>query len=273
MSVRTTRRRIARLDDGGIQERVDTLAVEEPLEIRVGGTPLQMTMRTPGNDIELVHGLLFSQGVIVSRRDVVEAYRCSGGSGQSATLGNALDLVMAAGIDVRSPRRVLTTSSCGVCGADSVEEVLGTIRGDIGDDTTSFARSMLAGLATRLREQQPVFTRTGAIHAAGLFTADGALVCVREDVGRHNAVDKVVGHQIINDRLPARGTVLVVSGRASFELVQKAAAAGIPAMVAISAPSSLAVDLAERVGLTLLGFVRGSCANIYAHPERVRIGE
>jgi FdhD protein len=260
-----------RLRAGPADERVDTLAVEEPLEIRIAGATQQMTMRTPGNDIELVHGLLFTQGFIHGRRDIVEAYRCSGGSGSTATQGNAIDLVMAPGVVVDARRGVATTTSCGVCGTDSIQDVLDMIRGDLSDDHTMFDAQVVASLPERLRAHQPVFARTGAIHAAGLFTADGTALCVREDVGRHNAVDKVIGNMLVDDRLPAAGTVLVVSGRASFDLVQKAAAAGIPALVAVSAPSSLAVDLADRVGITLIGFARGSTSNVYTHPQRIRV--
>ena len=271
MSIRTTRRKIVRLQHGPAGERVDTLVVEEPLEIRIGGVTRQMTMRTPGHDIELVHGLLFSQGLIQGRRDVVEAYRCSGGSGSTISQGNAIDLVMAPGVDVDGRRSVVTSTSCGICGADSIQDVLDMIRGDLRDENSTFDMQMLASLPERLRAHQPVFARTGAIHAAGLFDADGTALCVREDVGRHNAVDKVIGNLLIDDRLPAGGTVLVVSGRASFDLVQKAAATGIPVIVAVSAPSSLAVDLADRVGITLIGFARGATSNAYTHPQRIRI--
>ena len=269
MSIRTTRRKIVRLHGVQSDVRVDTLAVEEPLEIRVGGVTQQMTMRTPGHDIELVHGLLFSQGLIRGRRDIVEAYRCSGGSGSTATPGNAIDLVVAPGIDTDSRRRVMTSTSCGVCGTDSIQDVLDMIRGDLHGDVSTFDAMMVASLPERLRAHQPIFARTGAIHAAGLFSADGTALCVREDVGRHNAVDKVVGNMLIDDRLPAHATVLVVSGRTSFDLVQKAAAAGIPVVVAVSAPSSLAVDLADRVGITLIGFARESTSNVYTHSQRI----
>ncbi len=251
------------------RERVETLAVEEPLELRIAGEPLSVTMRTPGDDVELAHGLLLAEGVIARRADVRSAHRC--GTGSAGSAGNALDLTLAPGVVVppTATRRFVTTSACGICGAEAIADVRDRSLIDRHGPSLQVERAVLLSLPDRLREKQRVFARTGGLHAAGLFTASGEPVCVREDVGRHNAVDKVVGWCVIADRLPASALVLTVSGRASFELVQKAAAAGIPIMVAVSAPSSLAVDLADELGLTLLGFARNGSANVYTHPERV----
>lgn len=272
MGRRSTRRAVQVIDaatPSGTRERVDTLAVEEPLELRIAGEPLSITMRTPGDDVELAHGLLLAEGIIAGRADVRSAHRC--GTGAAGATGNALDLTLGPGLVVPSTaaRRFVTTSACGICGADAIADVRDRSRIDRDGEPLQVARSVLLSLPDLLRAKQRVFARTGGLHAAGLFTTNGDLLCVREDVGRHNAVDKVVGWCVMEDLLPATTMVLAVSGRASFELVQKAAAAGIPVLVAVSAPSSLAVELAEELGLTLLGFARGGSANVYAHPERV----
>ncbi|GAB3602734.1 formate dehydrogenase accessory sulfurtransferase FdhD [Microbacterium aureliae] len=263
--------------DGSPVRRVDSLAVEEPLEIRVGGAPLAVTMRTPGHDVELAAGFLVSEGVIAAAGDLRAAIHCGGpGTGAPADGGNTynvLDVALAPGIRLPESalaRRFTTTSACGVCGKDSIEAVETTSRFDVSTDAVTLAPADLLALPDRLRTAQAVFAKTGGLHAAGLFdAATGALLVAREDVGRHNAVDKVVGWAVQQDRLPLRATVLQVSGRVSFELVQKAAMAGIPILAAVSAPSSLAVELAAASGVTLVGFVRAGSMNVYTHAERV----
>nr|WP_211658767.1 formate dehydrogenase accessory sulfurtransferase FdhD [Phytoactinopolyspora halophila] len=261
----TTRQPVLRLRAGRSARRPDTLAVEEPLAVRVGGETVTLTMRTPGQDFDLIAGWLVSEGVVAAPADIVTMRMCTDED-------NTVDVTLAPDAVPPRPRAFVTTSACGVCGSDSVEEVRTAMRWRVLDDETRLDVGILAALPDLLRSQQKVFDRTGGLHAAGLFTAGGDCVVVREDVGRHNAVDKVVGAACRSGRLPLRGHVLQVSGRASFELVHKAAAAGVPAIAAVSAPSSLAVDLAEECGLTLLGFVRGGGMNVYTHQERVRLG-
>lgn len=258
------------------RRRPDTLAVEEPLEIRVAGEPLAITMRTPGHDVELAAGFLVSEGVISHGRQFQTAIHC-GGPGTGGTDGNTynvLDVSLSPGVALPDPdlaRRFYTTSSCGLCGTASIEAVEKTSSHVVADDDASVDAAALVTFPDRLREHQDVFEKTGGLHAAALFDAEtGELLVLREDVGRHNAVDKVVGWAVLADRLPLRGTVLQVSGRASFELVQKAVMAGIPILSAVSAPSSLAVDLAEASGLTLAGFVRDTSLNLYSRADRVR---
>ncbi|HBX82368.1 MAG: formate dehydrogenase accessory sulfurtransferase FdhD [Propionibacteriaceae bacterium] len=272
----TVSRRITKVVVGESERRVeDVLAVEEPLEIRLGGKPLSVTMRTPGHDVELAAGFLLSEGIIRDGEDFRGAIHCGGpGTGGQANTYNVLDVTLTAGVPLPLTdisRSFYTTSSCGVCGKASIEAIQTISRFDVSADPVQLDADRLATFPDRLRERQVVFAKTGGLHAAGLFDAvTGALLVVREDVGRHNAVDKVIGWATLNDRLPLKGTVLQVSGRASFELVQKAVMAGIPVLAAVSAPSSLAVELAESSGLTLVGFMRGSSLNIYARPDRVR---
>jgi FdhD protein len=259
---------------GGTSRRADLVAAEEPLGIRVGGTALTMTMRTPGDDIELAAGFLVSEAVIRSAGDVAEIKLCDGtscGHGNHDGLGNIADVTLADGVTVPpgARRSFLTTSACGVCGKASIEDICVLPHAALAGDATRFDAAVLAGLPTRLREAQRVFSSTGGLHAAGLFGADGDLIVTREDVGRHNAVDKVVGWALLAGRLPLSGCVLLVSGRASFELVQKAVLAGIPLLAAVSAPSSLAVELAAESGLTLVGFLRGASMNVYTAAERI----
>jgi len=255
--------------------RADALAVEEPLEIRVGGAPLAVTMRTPGNDVELAAGFLVSEGVIAEGAELHSAIHCGGpGAGGVENTYNVLDVTLAPGVAPPSPelrREFYTTSSCGVCGKASIDAVRTVSRYDL-DDTASVTARSLTEFPTRLREHQSAFDKTGGLHAAALFDAEsGEMLVLREDVGRHNAVDKVIGWALLENRLPLRGTVLQVSGRASFELVQKAAMAGIPILAAVSAPSSLAAELADSLGLTLVGFLRGRSMNVYTHAERVGV--
>lgn len=255
-------------------DRADTLAVEEPLEIRVAGTPLAVTMRTPGNDVELAAGFLVSEGVISSGRQFQSAVHCGGpGLGGGANTYNVLDLTLAKGTrlpEADIARAFYTTSSCGLCGKASIDAVETSSSYDVSIDETRVDPQTLATFPDELRRGQAVFDKTGGLHAAALFDAEsGELLVLREDIGRHNAVDKIVGWAVLQDRLPLRNTVLQVSGRASFELVQKAVMAGIPILAAVSAPSSLAVDLAEASGLTLVGFLRGASMNLYSRRERI----
>lgn len=254
--------------------RVDILAVEEPLEVRVAGQPLVVTMRTPGHDVELAAGFLVSEGIIARGEQFRGAIHCGGpGGGGGENTYNVLDVSLAP--DVRLPgrehaRSFYATSSCGVCGKASIDAVHTVSTYVLTSDDTVVDAAQVAELPEMLRAAQAVFDKTGGLHAAGLFDAQtGELLVLREDVGRHNAVDKVIGWALLEDRLPLRGTVLQVSGRASFELVQKAVMAGIPVLTAVSAPSSLAVQLARDSGLTLVGFLRGQTMNVYTHPHRI----
>ena len=272
----TSRYRIFRLTETTLTARPDTLTTEEPLEIRVGGRPLVVTMRTPGDDFDLARGFLVSEGVVGSASEIAAIRYCAGATVDGGNTFNVLDVTLAAGVTPPDPsleRNFYTTSSCGLCGKASLDAVRATSRWSVGTDPVRLTPDVIAALPDTLRAAQKVFDRTGGLHAAGLFGSDGELMCIREDVGRHNAVDKVVGWALDADRLPLEGAILMVSGRASFELVQKAVMAGIPALVAVSAPSSLAVDLAREMGLTLVGFVRGTSMNIYAHADRLGISE
>jgi len=272
----TARRRVLRIRDGVPGHRSDTLAAEEPMEIRVGGRALTVTMRTPGSDFDLAVGFLVSEGVIHGPDDVLGIRYCAGATDDGGNTYNVVDVVLAPGVrlpDLSLERNFYTTSSCGLCGKASLDAVRTTQRWSVAGDDAEIDSEVLFTLPDRLRAAQRVFDSTGGLHAAGLFTTDGEMLCLREDVGRHNAVDKVVGHALQEGLLPLRGTVLMVSGRASFELVQKAAMAGIPVLAAVSAPSSLAVDLADETGMTLVGFLRGRSANVYTGAERLRAGE
>lgn len=275
----TKRWRVRRLSaDGGVRERADVLAGEEPLEIRVEGRSYAVTMRTPGHDVELVAGFLVSEGVLAAADDVLLMDDRAGVTATGERDRNVVDVRLAAGVappDAARHRHVYTTSSCGVCGTASIDAVRTVSRFDVAADDVVVPLRTLLGLPDRLRAEQEVFGRTGGVHAAALLALpeptddDGVLLCVREDVGRHNAVDKVVGWALRAGRLPLRRTVLQVSGRASFELVQKAAMAGIPVLSAVSAPSALAVELGEELGVTVVGFNRGDALNVYSRADRV----
>ncbi|MEV4417112.1 formate dehydrogenase accessory sulfurtransferase FdhD [Catellatospora sp. NPDC049609] len=341
MGTASSRRQVTRIDLGGPAplRRQDTLTAEEPLEIRVGHRrgprpPLAVTMRTPGEELDLALGFLLTEGVITSPTDVLTAQLCAGqqerkgtfltpgveeghllnlagsagagsagagsagagsagvssaGSGSvgpadvafgrdavagspAANTYNVVDVVLAdhvpppgAGVE----RNFYTTSSCGVCGKASIDAIRTRSRFDVAADPVTVDARTLTALPDRLRAAQRTFERTGGLHAAGLFTAAGELVAVREDVGRHNAVDKLIGMQLQAGRLPLAGHILLVSGRASFELTQKAWMAGISVLAAVSAPSTLAVDLADEAGMTLVGFLRGQTMNVYAGPHRI----
>ncbi|WP_282693422.1 formate dehydrogenase accessory sulfurtransferase FdhD [Streptomyces sp. CC208A] len=281
----TERRRVTRIRGGAVSTRPDTLVAEEPMEIRLNGRPIAITMRTPGDDFALATGFLVSEGVLARAEDVRTVVYCAGatGGGTSRSSGaesgggsntyNVVDVKLAPGVavpDITLERNVYTTSSCGLCGKASLDAVRTTARFPIADaPPVRVSPALLAELPDRLRAAQKVFDTTGGLHAAALFSEDGELLDVREDVGRHNAVDKLVGRALREDLLPLDRAVLLVSGRASFELAQKAVMAGIPVLAAVSAPSSLAVDLAAEAGLTLVGFLRGRDMNVYAGEHRI----
>jgi len=270
----TASRPITRLGGPGPVETRDTLVVEEPLEIRVGGRPLAVTMRTPGDDFDLAAGFLVSEGVISERYQLRSIRYCAGARAEGGNTYNVLDVELAPGVPAPDPvleRSFYTTSSCGLCGKASLEAVRTKARWSVGGDPLRVSVAMLTELSERLRSAQHVFERTGGLHGAALFAPSGDLLCLREDVGRHNAVDKVVGWALREDRLPLGAVLLMVSGRASFELVQKAWMAGIPLLAAVSAPSSRAVDLADEAGRPLGGVLRGSTMNIYAGSQRVLV--
>jgi FdhD protein len=274
----TARRKVVRLTVGGQRTtREDVLAVEEPLEIRVNGTSLAVTMRTPGNDYDLAAGFLVSEGVISRGEHFFAARYCAGATVDGENTYNVLDVSLAPGVAAPDPsleRNFLTTSACGLCGKANIDAVRTRSVFSVSDDPVLLDAELLTTFPDTLRTGQRVFEKTGGLHAAGLFdAATGEMLVLREDVGRHNAVDKVIGWAVKEDRLPLTGTVLQVSGRASFELVQKATMAGIPVLAAVSAPSSLAAELAAEVGMTLVGFLRGSSMVIYAGAERITAGE
>ncbi|CAK7279643.1 formate dehydrogenase accessory sulfurtransferase FdhD [Streptomyces sp. RM1] len=271
----TERRKVLRIRDGAVSTRPDTLVAEEPLEIRLNGKPLAITMRTPGDDFALAAGFLVSEGVLADASDLQNIVYCAGATADGSNTYNVVDVKTAPGVilpDFGLERNVYTSSSCGLCGKASLDAVRTTARWPIADTPRlRVTTELLAELPERLRTAQRVFDRTGGLHAAALFTEDGELLDVKEDVGRHNAVDKLVGRALQNGELPLSRTVLLVSGRASFELAQKAVMAGIPVLAAVSAPSSLAVDLAAETGLTLVGFLRGSSMNVYAGEDRIAL--
>lgn len=272
----TVRTPVTRYSPSGQRSRPDSLAAEEPLELRVGGKPLSVTMRTPGDDVELAHGFLLSEGVIGDRSDVDMARYCSGKDDEGRNTYNVLDVALGPGVpppDSGVERNFYTTSSCGVCGKASLDAVRLTTRFPPAGEGSRVNVEVLATLPDTLRERQRVFATTGGLHGAGLFTTGGEVLVVREDVGRHNAVDKVLGWALLDERLPLTDTVLLVSGRASFELVQKAAMAGVPVLAAVSAPSSLAVELAAEQGMTLVGFLRGETMNVYTGEQRLTVAD
>lgn len=278
MSRITARRRITAVDashPGGVG-RIDTVVMEEPLEIRLGGAPYTVTMRTPGHDVELAQGLLNAEGIITRLEDVATARYCAGSvmddeTGNPANTYNVLDIRLAPGVVVPEGRvrRAVTSSACGVCGTESIDLLRTQTHFDIATDGVRVRAEALLAMPDALREAQKVFSSTGGLHGVALFTPEGEMLVAREDVGRHNATDKVIGWAMQHGRYPATESVLFVSGRTSFELAQKAAMAGVPVLAGISAPSSLAVDVADELGITLAGFVRGDRMNIYTHPERI----
>ena len=248
---------------------LDELAAEEPLEIRIGDTPVSVTMRTPGDDFDLAAGFLLTEGIIKRREHIVRIAYANGPDQQPS--GNLVAVTLAAGTDVdtaRLDRHFVTTSSCGICGKASIDAVRAR---EIERPNPAFSLDprRLTELPDALRAAQRIFGRTGGLHAAALFTRSGALVAIREDIGRHNAVDKIVGHALLDGGLPLSECVLMVSGRGGFEIVQKALVAGVPVVASVSAPSSLAVQLARDYGLTLVGFLRGSRFVVYAGESRL----
>ncbi|MET8677380.1 formate dehydrogenase accessory sulfurtransferase FdhD [Streptomyces sp. NPDC004647] len=271
----TERRRVIRIRDGAVTTRPDTLVAEEPLEIRLNGKPLAITMRTPGDDFALAAGFLVSEGVLGEAEELANIVYCAGATAGGSNTYNVVDVTLAPGVpvpDITLERNVYTSSSCGLCGKASLDAVRTTARWPIADTPpVRVEPALLSALPDRLRAAQRVFDRTGGLHAAGLFSERGELLDLKEDVGRHNAVDKLIGRALQSGDLPLSRTILLVSGRASFELAQKAVMAGIPVLAAVSAPSSLAVDLAAETGLTLVGFLRGSSMNVYAAEKRVAL--
>jgi FdhD protein len=257
---------ILRYVDGRTEIAVDELAIEEPLEIRVRGRAVSVTMRTPGHDDELAAGFLLSEGLIKSSRDVLKIEPCDRNED-----GNILNVLLAPDVHVdfeKLTRHVFASSSCGLCGKATIEAVRGTFA-PIQSDARVQAKLAL-GLPEAMRAEQATFARTGGLHAAALFDLDAKLIVLREDIGRHNAVDKVLGFALLHNLLPLDRHILAVSGRSSFEIMQKALAGRIAIVAAVSAPSSLAVQFARENGQTLVGFLRDQRMNIYTHPERIR---
>jgi FdhD protein len=272
-----TRARVRVVTDGEEHRRSDHLATEEPLEIRLvaGGEheTVAVTMRTPGADFELAAGFLHGEGILTDRERIRRITYCTDPAVDPEQQYNIVNVELAAGSlpDLRGlERHFYTTSACGVCGKASLEalELRGCPVVPPGPEVTA---DLVYSLPDRLRAAQGLFDSTGGLHASGLFAADGELLCLREDVGRHNAVDKVVGWALLQGLLPLHDKLLMVSGRSSFEILQKSVAAGIPIVCAVSAPSSLAVALAEQFGMTLIGFLRGRRFNLYAGPDRIRL--
>jgi len=264
------RARVLRYGDDAGARVEDQLAGEEPLEVRIGGAPLTVMMRTPGHERELALGFLFGEGIIRTADDVAAVRILP--NGEHPDLENIVDIALnpsAPGVDQRWQRNFLSATSCGLCGVSTIEAIHQAAP-PLPDDGLIVDPEVIYGLDARLRAEQEVFARTGGLHAAGLFTAEGEPVAVREDIGRHNAVDKVVGHALERGLMPLARHILMVSGRTSFEIVQKALQARIPVLVAVSAPSSLARDLAQASNQTLIGFLRGRSLNVYSGRQRIR---
>lgn len=273
----STRTWVWSVEQGSATRTEDTLAGEEPLEIRIktpdGHQPVAVTMRTPGSDFELAAGFLFTEGVIESRAQIRRLTYCVEADADVEQRYNIVNVELAAGTPVdfgRLERHFSATSACGVCGRASLEALRrrglqAPVRGP------ELSPALLSSLGPELREHQKLFGATGGLHASGLFTEDGRLVAIREDVGRHNAMDKLLGWALLEDELPLSGHVVMLSGRSSFELVQKALAAGVPVVCSVSAPSSLAVDLAREFGITLVGFLRDGKFKVYSGMERLAL--
>lgn len=260
------------VESGARLNRPDTIAVEEPLEIRVAHEAVSTTMRTPGDDFDLAIGHLLTEGLITSATDVGRLMHCSDVGPDGSPTFNVVQTTLTAGVRLLAPARARAeagTSACGVCGSASIDAVRTRSRHVVASGVPVLGPSLIAALPDRLRAHQPGFDRTGGLHAAGLFDASGEVLAVREDVGRHNAVDKVVGAVARERELPFGDLILVVSARASFEIVQKASMCAIPVLVAVGAPSSLAVELAREAGITLAAFTRSPRFSVYAHPERL----
>ena len=266
---------VKKWDAGQWSEAPDAVVTEEPLQLMLDGEPLSVVMRTPGQDIELALGLLYAEGIARSLA-AIRKIRISAESQETAPAievdasiveSNQVDIHLARAPRRKPERSMLSSSACGVCGAVLIED----LRRDLAPlpAGSRVSAALLPRLVEQLRTRQGVFERTGGLHAAGLFTPEGESICTREDIGRHNAVDKVAGRMLLEGHLPAGDTVLVVSGRAGYEIVQKSITAGIPVLAAVGAPSSLAVALAREFGQTLVGFLRGERFNVYASPERL----
>jgi len=253
-------------EQGAIHQVQDYLAVEEPLEIRIGDVPVSVTMRTPGHDLELVAGFLFSEGIIAERAELKNLQAVA-----SATAGNVVkaELKQQAGAVAENlQRNFFAASSCGICGKATIDSL--RVRGiNAPNNNFKIAADLLCGLPEKLRELQAIFQRTGGLHAAAAFSSAGALLVEREDIGRHNAVDKVIGWALLNNHIPLSDCVLMVSGRGGFEIVQKALVAGVPVLASVSAPSSLAVQTARELGMTLVGFLRGQRFIVYSGEQRI----
>jgi FdhD protein len=248
------------------RRRIDDVAVEAPLELRFGGGRATVLMRTPGRDEELARGFLFSEGIIARSEDILSMRRPEGLSGP--LIGNVIDVELgAASRSSRLDRTFFSTASCGVCGKSSIESL--AVKAARLPSSIRVRRAVLCSLPARLKAAQPTFALTGGVHASGLFTPEGELVAVREDVGRHNALDKLIGWALAEKLIPLHDYVLLVSGRVSYDLVQKAVTASFSILAAVGAPSSLAVEIAECFNLTLIGFLRPECMNVYASPARV----
>ncbi|HEX7516625.1 MAG TPA: formate dehydrogenase accessory sulfurtransferase FdhD [Chthoniobacterales bacterium] len=261
---------VRRKADGGYEWLTDEVTIEEPLEIRIGKNPLAVTMRTPGNDEELAAGFLLSEGIVRARSDLREIARCT----LPASLGNVLNVTLAATakLSPKAAHRFGTIStSCGLCGKTSIEFIRQQFPPIDSSTRIQIEAATLLDLPERLRSAQGNFARTGGIHAAAILDLDGNLIVLREDIGRHNAVDKAIGRAFLDDLLPLKNHIMIVSGRSSLEIVQKALAAGIPIVAAVSAPSTLAVNFARESNQTLIGFLRPPTFNIYSHIERVRM--
>ena len=258
--------KIERIRDGARVAADDEIAIEAPLEIRVGGKALTVVMRTPGHDEELARGFLYAESLVDAAADIVAIARPSALTGDE--VGNVVDVTLRPGARTPAGERLFyASSSCGVCGKNAISAL--HVRAPVVSSSLRVSAPTLSALPDRLRAAQPLFARTGGVHASGLFAADGTLELAREDVGRHNALDKIIGWGLAADRLPFSDRLLVVSGRVSYEIVQKAIAAGLPLIAAVGAPSTLAVDLAEQFEVTLVGFLRDGGMNVYTHGDRV----
>lgn len=265
----TSRRKVVRIDlDHGVTRRVETVAVEEPLEVRIDDSVLTVTMRTPGHDIELAHGLLQAEGIITGREDVLVARYCVDTEEMNVL---QLQLRSEAGVPATAQRSLISHGGCGLCGKTSIDAITQSPAYDAAAVTGAELRvapERIAQLPNLLRRGQTVFERTGGVHAAGLFGPEGDALVIREDIGRHNAVDKITGWALLNEQ-PTAECVAMVSSRASFEIVQKVAMAGIPVLACVSAPSSLAIDAADRLGVTLIAYTRDRRMTVCSHPDRV----
>ena len=256
------------------KQRSDLLTTEEPFEVRIAGRSLAVIMRTPGNDAELALGFLFTESIIQSAQDIVQIEDALDEDG--LPLANVINVVLHEELQQGNSqvqaaafeRHFAVSASCGLCGKNSIADLMCSTP-PLQPDTLHISAGTLYELSERLHAEQAVFSHTGGLHAAGLFTLDGELILLREDVGRHNAVDKIIGYGLLHDMYPYDNHILLVSGRTSFEIIQKALRARIPCVASISAPSSLAVELAASSGITLIGFLRGHAMNVYTHPERI----